>query len=301
MLLSGSGDMQGSVGGGALEANVLRLMTQSLAHGRSVVQRFVLSRAEAVKEGMICGGETEVLVEKIDPTPENLSLYSFVHKELTQGRNVRLATWVEEGRSKRMLDLGPGTIPDSVAGAFPPSGAVSMVHDAPRTWILENISCRRNCLIFGAGHVGRCVALLADRVDFAVTVLDDRVEFADPGAYPPGIDVCLLPGFNEWLAVQPVDPATFILIMTRGHAHDGEVLVQALGTPAAYIGMIGSIRKRDTLFTTLRKAGHTEENLLRVHCPVGLAIGADTPEEIAVSVVAEMIQVRARQAERLNE
>ena len=85
----------------------------------------------------------------------------------------------------------------------------------------------------------------------------------------------------------------YVIIVTRGHLHDRDVLAQALRTDAGYIGMIGSRGKRQAVYASLREAGYTDDDLARVHCPIGMAIGADTPAEIGVSIVAELIQVRA--------
>ncbi len=92
----------------------------------------------------------------------------------------------------------------------------------------------------------------------------------------------------------PIDGDSFIVIVTRGHQHDRIVLEQSLRTEAAYIGMIGSRRKRDTIYTTLLSQGLAQKQLDRVHCPIGLAIGAETPEGVAVSIVAELIAERAK-------
>ena len=91
----------------------------------------------------------------------------------------------------------------------------------------------------------------------------------------------------------PVDESSFLVIVTRGHMHDKTVLAQALKTKAKYIGMIGSSRKRKLIYEKLMDEGFSEEDLLRVHSPIGLEIGAETPVEIAVSIVAELIKVRA--------
>jgi xanthine dehydrogenase accessory factor len=127
---------------------------------------------------------------------------------------------------------------------------------------------------------------------FRVEVLDDRAEFARSDRFPEASGVHVLPSFYQAMTGFPIDSAAHIVIVTRGHLHDKTVLAQALKTPADYIGMIGSRRKRDTIYKELRKEGFSDADLARVHCPIGLDIGAETPEEIAVSIVAEMISVR---------
>ncbi len=154
----------------------------------------------------------------------------------------------------------------------------------------------RTAFLFGAGHVSQQLARLTRMVGFRTVVLDDRAEFASRERFPDADDIRVLPRFEDAFSGLPVDTGSFIVILTRGHSHDRTVLSGALRTPAAYIGMIGSHRKRDTIYQALREEGFTEDDLKRVHCPVGLDIGAETPEEIAVSIAGEMIKFRARQA-----
>ena len=146
----------------------------------------------------------------------------------------------------------------------------------------------------GAGHVALAVAELAAFVDFEVVVMDDRREFANPERYPKAREVRVLNSFAACLT--GLGPDDYVVIVTRGHLHDREVLAQALSTNAGYIGMIGSRRKRAAVYESLRGEGVTDSELARCHCPIGLAIDADTPEEIALSIVAEMVQVRAKMA-----
>jgi len=149
--------------------------------------------------------------------------------------------------------------------------------------------------VFGAGHVSRQIVPLAAGVDFQVVVIDDREEFADVKYFPDASDMhqCPFEGVMDRLLV---NESSFLVIVTRGHMHDKTVLAQALKTRARYIGMIGSSRKRKIVYEKLMEEGFTEQDLLRVHSPIGLEIGAETPAEIAVSIVAELIQVRAGKA-----
>ena len=145
--------------------------------------------------------------------------------------------------------------------------------------------------LVGAGHVALATAHLASFSGFEVVVMDDRPEFASTDRYPEAREVRVLDTFARCL--QDLGPNDYVIIVTRGHLHDREVLAQALRTGAGYIGMIGSRRKRDAIYESLQREGFSETDLGRVHCPIGLAIGADTPEEIGLSIVAELVQVRA--------
>jgi xanthine dehydrogenase accessory factor len=146
--------------------------------------------------------------------------------------------------------------------------------------------------IFGGGHVSQKIVPFAGAVGFRVVVIDDRKEFANVEQFPQANEVHQYP-FAGVLERFPVDEFSYIVIVTRGHIHDKVVLEQSLSTLAGYVGMIGSRRKRDMIYEALLEEGFTKEDLSRVHAPIGLDIGAETPEEIAVSIVAQLIQVRA--------
>ena len=132
--------------------------------------------------------------------------------------------------------------------------------------------------LVGAGHVAACTAEAAARVGFRVVVLDDRAEFASRQRFPLADEVRVLASFADCLPVGEIDSDSYLVIVTRGHLHDLEVLEQALRTPAGYIGMIGSRKKRNSIYTRLLDRGVTEAQLEQVRCPIGMAIEADTPE-----------------------
>ncbi|MCX8033338.1 MAG: XdhC/CoxI family protein [Thermoleophilia bacterium] len=148
--------------------------------------------------------------------------------------------------------------------------------------------------VFGAGHCAQPLATIASMVGFSVTVIDDRPEFANPERFPSADRVIVCPTFEQALLDLPITKDSYLVIMTRGHQHDKTVLAQALRTPACYIGMIGSKKKVAEIFNHLQTEGISAEKLEQVHAPIGLDIGSETPEEIAVSIAAELIQERAR-------
>jgi len=147
--------------------------------------------------------------------------------------------------------------------------------------------------LFGAGHVSQQVALVAALVNFKTVVLDDRAEFANQERFLQADEVIVVTSFNQAFTGLAIDHDSYLVILTRGHVNDKTVLAQALRTKAGYIGMIGSRRKRDMVYQELLNEGFTQEDINRVHCPIGLNIGGETPQEIAVSIVAELIQVRS--------
>lgn len=145
-------------------------------------------------------------------------------------------------------------------------------------------------LIAGAGHVGAACAHLGKFLGMRVVVTDDRPEFLSREKFPTADE--LRPGDPvEQLRATRITARTYIVLVTRAHTLDTQVLRAALDTPAAYIGMLGSKRRVLTVFETLKKEGISQAALARVHAPIGLPIGADTPQEIAVSVMAEVIAV----------
>jgi xanthine dehydrogenase accessory factor len=152
---------------------------------------------------------------------------------------------------------------------------------------------------FGAGHVAQPTAQMAAMTGFRTVVVDDRKAYANRERFPQVDAVRVIADFSaalEELAGSDldIDETSFVVIFTRGHRHDHAVLAQALRTRAAYIGMIGSRRKRDLIYAALKKEGFSKTDIAKVHSPIGLAIDAETPEEIAVSIVAELIQKRAK-------
>ncbi len=147
--------------------------------------------------------------------------------------------------------------------------------------------------IFGGGHISLYLAKLTSMVGFQVTIIDDRLQFASKERFPEADEV-IAEEYSLAFSKLKINQASYVVIVTRGHAYDQEVLEWALKTKAKYIGMIGSRKKIQTIFKNLQEKGFAPEDLQRVHAPIGLDIGALTPEEIAVAIVAEMIAVRRK-------
>ncbi|HSB33973.1 MAG TPA: XdhC/CoxI family protein [Nitrospirota bacterium] len=156
---------------------------------------------------------------------------------------------------------------------------------------IEPVLQEPSLVILGAGHVGRTLAKLARFTGFRVTVVDDRPEFANPENVPDASDIVVHP-FERFFDRVPVDTKTFIVVATRGHNHDLDAVRAALGTDAHYIGLLGSRRKKGLLFQALTGSGFSKEDIARIIIPVGAPIGSVTPEEIAVSIMAQIIEKR---------
>lgn len=146
-------------------------------------------------------------------------------------------------------------------------------------------------LVVGAGHIGASVARLGKLAGFRVAVLDDRPDFANRERLPD-VDEVLCEDFVPALQRFPVAEDTYVVVVTRGHKQDEASLRQVLDSQAAYIGMIGSRRRAGAVLKLLQESGVSQEALARIRTPIGLNIRAETPEEIAVSIVAELIMVR---------
>jgi xanthine/CO dehydrogenase XdhC/CoxF family maturation factor len=157
---------------------------------------------------------------------------------------------------------------------------------------LEPILPKPTLLIAGAGHVGAALAHYAARIGFSVAVVDDRPAFASPERLPEAEQV-IVDDIVATVRRFPKNPQTYVVIVTRGHRHDAVVLREVIGTPVAYVGMIGSRRKVLTIFEEFLAEGlATPEQLAGIHAPIGLDIGALSVDEIAVSIAAELIAVR---------
>lgn len=155
----------------------------------------------------------------------------------------------------------------------------------------ENLADAPMVILCGAGHVSYYIARYAKGVHFRVMVCDDRSEYANPQRFPDADEIVVEDVERTFDRVQ-VDGRSYIVIVTRGHMCDRTVLEQALRTPARYIGMIGSRRKTLTILEKLREQGIPQEQLNRVYSPIGVSIGAVTPEEIALSIVCELVKIR---------
>lgn len=158
---------------------------------------------------------------------------------------------------------------------------------------IEPLRPEPRLLIAGAGYVGQALARLAAPLGWRVALLDDRSEFTRAVTLPAGIEVAVGSMPDLMRARQP-DPATWIVVVTRGHRTDEEVLRAALEAPVAYVGMIGSPSKVRAIFARLLAEGVAPADLARVHAPIGLDLGAETPDEIALSIAAELLMLRRR-------
>jgi xanthine dehydrogenase accessory factor len=321
MVVHTDGSIVGTIGGGLLEARVQQTAPQVFQDRRAQVQAFDLTSKDASQVDMICGGRVEVLVDFIDAADDTLRL---VYPALLAAMKARQRAWLlttipsGDGKATRCMvkedgtmvgesgvaemvgvgagspiglfgDRTPGTeLPDIASSRYP-----VLIDHAGQRLLVEPIHNTGTVYIFGAGHISQRLAPLAGMVGFSTVVLDDRAEFANRARFDTADQVIVMDSFEGALDRLPIDCDSYLVIVTRGHVHDKTVLAQALRTRAGYIGMIGSHEKRDATYRALSQEGFGTEDFARVHSPIGLPIGAESPEEIAVCIAAELIKVRA--------
>jgi xanthine dehydrogenase accessory factor len=217
MLVYGDGRTVGTIGGGCYENEAFWKAREAIKARKPVTMKFELNDDFAQETGLVCGGQMEVFVEPVEPSPE---LY-----------------------------------------------------------------------VFGAGHVGYFVAKMSHEVAFKVHVVDDREKFASVERFGDGIDV-VVDHIPTWLETHPLPATAYAVIVTRGHTHDLDAMRALAKQPLRYLGLIGSKAKVKRIFDALIEEGMPAERLKGIHAPIGLDIGAITPQEIAVSILAELIAVK---------
>lgn len=310
MVVRPDGAIIGTIGGGLVEFHAQKCAREVFNTGKALTQTVEFTGADAAAtDQMICGGRMEILLEMILADPENLHELQELIATLQKGhRGFLIKALDTTGESVRRMEWCLLHNDSVTLGTFPcPSHLITrLIGEASKAmqpvtvdlegkrFFIEPTVFPGTVFLFGAGHVSRPVAELASHVDFRTVVVDDRQEFANLERFPKADQVKVIPSFHQAFEGLGIDRDSYVVILTRGHLHDKAVLEQALKTNARYIGMIGSRRKRDLVYQELLTKGFSQSDLERINAPIGLAIGAETPEEIAVSIVAELIQVRAK-------
>lgn len=311
-LLKGDGTSSGSIGGGCVEAEVWQEAQKVMEKGKGGILHFELTSEQLAEGGLICGGNIDIFLEPI--SEELLNIYKEAARIRQKGGAAILATLVSvdgafpKGEGSKILMKTSGEKVGSLLGGVElekkilSEGEVLLKEKKPKVLILSSENKRMEILlepvfseptvyIFGGGHVSEQLAPLAKKIHFKVVVIDDREMFANRERFPE-VDDVIVSEFERCFDQLNIDDSSYIVIVTRGHLYDGFVLEQALKTNARYIGMIGSKKKIRTLYQNLMEKGMAKETLDRVNAPIGIDINSETPEEIAVSIVAELIKVR---------
>lgn len=231
----------------------------------------MLMKKDGSRIGTVGGGlveaETEKLCRKTFETKEKTHTYDFVLNN----------------HQKDALDMGCGGNASIQIDYIDASNPGSFIDD---------FRLADTAYIFGGGHVAYALEPVLRHIDFKTVVIDDREEYANPQRYPDAAKTIVCEDFDHAFDEIEPDENSYIIIVTRGHGGDLEVLRNAIKQPSAYIGMIGSRRKNRLLYDKLMEEGVTEQQLASVHAPIGIDIGAETPEEIAISIAAQIVAHR---------
>ena len=307
MLVLGDGSIRGTVGGGALEAGIIRAAPGVMHEKCARLISVVLDGTDENAEDVICGGTAAVLVDYIDPGhPGHLEFFTALQSLLKSDIQARIVTVPPVSGSSAtrhqclMLQEGPplgadGFEPTVRRAIESRSGRYDAFTKLDNFDVyLHSVGTDGVAYIFGAGHCGEKLAHVLATVGFGVVVVDDRAEFANAERFPDADEIIVPETMDDPFEDTTFGSGSYIVIVTRGHAHDEIVLRGALRTSACYIGMIGSKRKREAIYGHLLADGYTQSDIDRVCSPIGLEIGAETPEEIAISITAEMIKERAK-------
>lgn len=311
-LVKKDGTSSGTIGGGCVEAEVWQRAQEVIKKGKAGVLHFDLTAEQLAAGGLICGGKVDIFVEPL--REEFLEIYREMDRIKRKGGSAVLATMVlgertpEEGEGGKILLKSSG---ERIGELFDEGELIQNIVAAKDAVLRENkprlipvtlgkekveilmepVFSEPTVYIFGGGHISQQLAPLVKRVHFRVVIVDDREMFANRNRFPEA-DEILVGDFEECFDRMTIDESSYIVIVTRGHLYDGVVLEQAVKSKARYIGMIGSRHKIQMLYRNLVDHGVPREALNRVHAPIGLEINSETPEEIAVSITAQLIQVR---------
>jgi xanthine dehydrogenase accessory factor len=276
------GRIQGTLGGGCLEAEIQQRAVQALRTGKPASFELLLDHDFGWDDGLICGGKVRGLI-------------------VPNAQAGRAEFWKQLAERKSSVQWGVRTdftIPPAKVSPAPDS--LRRPDDSCPDWLYQEVITPPCALwIAGAGHIAQAVAPLALQLDFAVTVMDDRPALANSRFFPG--DAVLRADVWEKLLNLPMPEApSFGLIVTRGHRHDALVLQDWIHKPFLFLGMIGSARKARTVFEYFENERiATAQELKRVVCPVGIKLRSRTTMEIAVSIMAQFIDKRAELVDRI--
>ena len=289
MLVGEEGRILGTVGGGPTEKLCEDRALGLLAEKKSEIHEYRLHKNSMEDIGAVCGGDVNVYFQFIDGnSPVWLEVAKCVVTAIAEKRDAWLLQRTDGGNPV-VVDRD-GSI---LAGEAVVSSGMTAEGCVLRDGVFSmKLPVGERCIIFGGGHCAAALAPLLNTVGFRVTVMDCREEYASRDRFPYAEEVIC----GDYLHISnylTINKNDYIVIMTNGHSFDYDVQEQVLRLPTAYVGVIGSRGKTASVNKRLREAGIPEEKISAVHTPIGTAIKAVTPEEIAVSIAGEMIFVRA--------
>lgn len=300
MLVTDKGRIYGTIGGGAVEYRAQQVAGEVLAAKSSRTEQFLLHKNEVQDLGMVCGGDVTVYFHYLSPQDGGLLAVVQAAGELFAAGEF---SWLVTG----LFPVGGLSVyggKRGLIGTDVPAVVLEQTSPAPKqveadggAWYVEPLLRGGVVYIFGGGHVAQALVPALTAVDFRCQVVEDREEFCRPALFP-GVEKTHLLQPQDFEGTLSIGPEDYVCIMTRGHKDDMVCEAFALRTPAHYIGVIGSRKKTAAVNAQLREQGFTDDDLSRVTTPIGLPIGAQTPAEIAVSIAAQLIQVRSALTEK---
>ncbi|MBI2166483.1 MAG: XdhC family protein [Chloroflexi bacterium] len=311
LLVRQDGSGVGTLGGGCVEGDIWAAARTALKEVRPPwATPYQLNEELAAQDGLVCGGTMYFLIEPLRPGNPFPGLARQVVSATAGGPPVALGSLVKAPQGSSLPlgtllliradggtegSLGDLTLDQTAAGRaqrlFGHGGCECIVTTEGAELYVEAFITPPTVVLCGGGHISRALAPLAKRVGFRVQVIDDRPEFANREQFPEADEVLVSP-YDLGLQQLHINANTFIVIATRGHRFDDLATETAARSAARYVGLVGSKRKTILIFRQLLERGIPMERLQQVRAPVGLDIGARTPEEIALSIMAEIVMVR---------
>jgi len=306
MIILQNGKTFGTVGGGSLEAKVTLLAEETFISKISEVKEFDLS-VDAENGTMLCGGSVEMLIDYMSPeNHEAGKAWNRALQAIQSNLSANLITGIpdksygEPGRvscyflseeaagSTETEDRFEKKDLENIRGTQPQV----MTLDEKR-FLIEPLTGVPKVYIFGSGHIAQQLAMLTIISGFKTVVLDDRRDYLTRRCFPLADELIFLETYTDPFKNVNIDSDSHLILLTRDHISDRQILISALETDAAYIGMIGSKNKCRAVRASLEQEGIDPDKFCRLHAPIGISIGAETPEEVAISIAAELIQQRS--------
>lgn len=301
MLVMDTSQTIGTIGGGAAEKLITNRALALLTADHEVIaeiHHLAVNQETLTDKFLVCGATIDVLLEPV----QNKPFWQFVQDLQKSGKDAMLVTSLFPPFSRSVLDSEGNFLsgqPQKELGLSAKrrqeilSGKPTEVigSNEEDRWFVEPLVKTMRLLILGAGHVAREVAFYAKTLDFQVTVIDDRATFALPEFFPSAHSV-ICSDFDTGIKNFEPNRDTYVVIATRSHSTDAESLKEILNFPTNYVGMLGSTKKITAIVNYLQEIGYTSQSLARLKAPIGLDIQAQTPSEIAISILAEIISVK---------
>lgn len=311
MLVRENGSIIGTVGGGIGEHEVIQAALTCIKAGFSRLLDFSLAGEKGLDSAAICGGHFTIFIGCWSQS-EDLDLATAIAATLTGGKAFSLCEELPQSETssvKRALFNHEGdqvlTVPAETSLPIPPTKndsdqervAIELLQIADNNFLISEITLPPRLVIFGGGHLALPMVEMANWCRFAVTVIDDRPEFSNAERFPLADQIITAP-MEEILDLFIPGPNTWHVLITREHKHDYILLKQLLGTEYAYLGMIGSRRRTTKVKQRLLDENFSQAKIEQLYSPIGLEINAQTPAEIAISIMAEIIKVRNKDIDK---